>query len=131
MIKYFNPKDKQECRQISTVPTPPAPPIQRQMVHNFRGEAAGLTSRQKMNLSSLKRRGVIKELGGEDEHVPEDEHPADPHPEGEDGGEEEAPPFPHLEENIFAPKFHMLFLLGGTYCLSKRPFGFCYDFSHL
>ena len=100
---------------------------------HFRGEAAGLTSRQKMNLSSLKRRGVIKELGGEDEEVPEDEHPTDPHPEGEDGGEEEAPPFPHLEENIslLAPKFHMFFLLGGICCLSKRPFGFCYDFSHL
>ena len=126
-IKYFNPKDKQECWQIWTVPTPPGPSNPK----TYSGEAAGLTSRQKMNLSSLKRRGVIKELGGEDEEVPEDEHPTDPHPEGEDGGEEEAPPFPHLEENIFAPKFHMFFLLGGTYCLSKRPFGFCYDFSHL
>lgn len=86
----------------------------------FRREAVGLTSRQKMNLSSLKRRGVIKELGGEDEEVPEDEHPTDPHPEGEDGGEEEAPPFPHLEENIsFLPlKFHTFFLLGGICCLS-------------
>ena len=29
--------------------------------------------------------------------IPEDEHPADPHPEGEDGGEEEAPPFPLVQ----------------------------------
>ena len=87
---------------------------------HFRGEAAGLTSRQKMNLSSLKRRGVINELGGEDEQVPEDEHPTDPHPEGEDGGEEEAPPFPHLEENNWPQVQQVSFNLFGGICLSKK-----------